>query len=179
MEQVREKWRSCYPQDEPPGSETFPAIGQSSDLLLTERHKEEEEEEETIFIRHLHKQSKSFDIFRSFNAPRTPYKSICLCFSWSYYLYTPQPGWLRHLDRNKRYFLLLFVGQNQTRVQDIVLWFPSAVPANTKHIQVLPSRRYCGIKHVYMLKWWCHDGDSRLTHLGDHPCHFSRYSTLP
>ena len=23
------------------------------------------------------------------------------------------------------------------------------------------------------------DDDSRLTHFGDHPCHFSRYSTLP
>lgn len=32
-----EKVKRRYPQDEPPGSETFPAVGQSSDLLLTGR----------------------------------------------------------------------------------------------------------------------------------------------
>lgn len=38
--------RGSYPQQEPPGSETFPAIRQSSDLLLTAKgggHKEEQE----------------------------------------------------------------------------------------------------------------------------------------
>lgn len=78
-------------------------------------------------------------------------------------------------------YSLLFVGQDQARVQYVVLRFPSAVPAHMdalRFIKKLVLKKTCEKKE-------CDEGmrslndDSTLTHFGDHPCHFRRYSTLP
>ena len=102
---TRRKLRCRYPQDEPPGSETFPAIGQSSDLLLTERERERERRQKWQQIVSERTRKKRKKCFTSINK-----------------------------KRSKDYSLLL-VGQDQARVQNIVLRFPSAVPADT-HIQI-------------------------------------------
>lgn len=102
----KKKGKYRYPQDEPPRSETFPAIGQSSDLLLTGRgqtqrggrgQRQSDKEKQTVSERTKRKPKK--------------------CFAST--------------KKAFHYYSLFFVGQDQAWVQDIVLWFPSAVPANT------------------------------------------------